>query len=279
MKNVSSCVSDAELEEFIIRIVQATNRGISAVGNVTTSNPNWSFGQSIFFASTVVTTIGYGRVTPLSEVGKGFCILYALIGIPLTLVMLTALVERLMILTSMLLHFMFKQLGHLYKVLYIQIMHLCIIAVFVLVFFFLIPAAIYMTLEPNWQYLDAFYYCFISLTSIGLGDYVPGDNPNQPLRPLYKVATTFYLLIGLTAMMLVLSVLYEIPELNVGFLFYMKSDTADNERLRLKTSATATLQQYTQHVDDETPSAPVESETIPSFPRPQPYQNAEHITK
>lgn len=50
--------SDAELEEFIVKIVRATNRGISAVRNVTSSNPNWSFGQSMFFAGTVITTIG-----------------------------------------------------------------------------------------------------------------------------------------------------------------------------------------------------------------------------
>jgi potassium channel subfamily K protein 1 len=134
--------------------------------------------------------LGYGRVTPLSEAGKGFCILYAIIGIPLTLIMFTAIVERLMIPTAWFLQFMFRKLGHLYKVFHIQLLHLSIIIILVIVFFYLIPAAIYVTIEPNWNYLDAFYYCFISLTTVGLGDYIPGDSPDQPLRPLYKVATT-----------------------------------------------------------------------------------------
>ena len=40
---------DAELEQFITRIVEANNRGISAITNLTVE-PNWSFGQAVFFS-------------------------------------------------------------------------------------------------------------------------------------------------------------------------------------------------------------------------------------
>ena len=60
----------------------------------------------------------------------------------------------------------------------------------VLGFLFLVPAAIFTALEPGWNYSDALYYCFISLTTIGLGDFIPGDNIGQHLRPLYKACTT-----------------------------------------------------------------------------------------
>ena len=129
-------------------------------------------------------------MTPLSEGGKIFAVVYALIGIPLTLIMFTAIVERLMILTSMLLRVLNARFSHLYKSFNIRLIHLSIILSFLVVFIFLIPAGIFMLIEENWNYLDAFYYCFISMTTIGLGDYIPGDRPDQPYRALYKICTT-----------------------------------------------------------------------------------------
>lgn len=46
----------------------------------------WSFSTAIFFAVTVVTTIGYGNPVPITKAGRLACILFSLFGIPLTLV-------------------------------------------------------------------------------------------------------------------------------------------------------------------------------------------------
>jgi len=234
-------IPEQELDELLLHVVRATNRGVAVTRNLS-SEPNWSFGQSFFFAGTVVTTIGYGHVTPLSEGGKIFCIIYALIGIPMTLMLLTALVDRLMVPTTWFLRYLNAKLGHLYQPFNIRVFHLMTVAVFLIVFFFLAPAAVFSTLEPDWNFLDSIYYCFISLTTIGLGDYIPGDSPSQPLRPIYKIITTVYLLIGLIFMVLTLTVFYEIPQLNVGSVFLLKSDeyngnaaTYDTEKSRIQT--------------------------------------------
>lgn len=225
------CVQDAALEDLIREVVRASNRGVSAERNVT-GEPNWSFGQSLFFASTVVTTIGYGHVTPLSRGGKIFCMVYALAGIPLTLVLLTALVDRLLGPVSWMLGWMNSRLGHLYQPFTVRVFHLTLVVSVLGGLFLLIPAALFAYLEPNWDYLDSFYYCFVSLTTIGLGDYIPGDSPDQPYRPLYKVLTTVYLFSGVTFMMLTLTVFYDIPQLNLGALL-ATDDAAPEEKVRL----------------------------------------------
>lgn len=243
-----------DLDEFIEEVIRAYKRGVIAIGNKT-MEPNWSFGQSLFFAATVITTIGYGHVTPLSEGGKMFCIVFALIGIPLTLIMLTAFVERLMIPATLFLQFLNSRLGHLYQPFNIRIFHLCIVVVIVVVFFFLIPATVFATIEPEWDFLDSLYYCIISLTTIGLGDYVPGDSIGQPYRLVYKICTTGYLLVGLTFMMLMLTVFYDIPQLNFGLFFLLRSDeqTMDPEKMCLHNSGGGggrSGPKYTPHMDE-----------------------------
>lgn len=228
-------VADDDLEALLDEVIKASNRGVVASRNMS-GGPNWSFGQSLFFSSTVVTTIGYGHVTPLSKPGKLFCMMYALLGIPLTLVLLSALVERLLLPATAMLRGLNASLGHLYRPFTIRLVHLMIIVTMLVVLFLVVPASVFAYLEPDWDFLDSFYYCFISLTTIGLGDYIPGDAPGQPYRPLYKVFTTFYLLIGLTFLMLTLTVFYDIPQLNLSTVFSSIKLDEDPEKMRLSGS-------------------------------------------
>lgn len=49
--------ADDDLESLLDEVIRANSLGVSASRNVS-GNHNWSFGQSLFFSSTVVTTIG-----------------------------------------------------------------------------------------------------------------------------------------------------------------------------------------------------------------------------
>lgn len=54
---IHSLGAEQELDALLLDVVRATNQGVAVTRNVS-SEPNWSFGQSFFFAGTVVTTIG-----------------------------------------------------------------------------------------------------------------------------------------------------------------------------------------------------------------------------
>ncbi|XP_018015076.1 potassium channel subfamily K member 1 [Hyalella azteca] len=226
------CVSDEALEEFIEELASASRRGVSAARNAS-GDRNWSFGQSFFFSSTIVTTIGYGHVHPLSEGGKVFCIAFALMGIPMTFILLTALVDQIVRPIIWCLRRLEILLRQRQKPLNIQMIHFALISSVFFVLFLIIPAAIFSSIEKDWTFLDGFYYCFISLTTIGLGDYIPGDSLDQPLRPLYKIAIAAYLLLGLASVLTVVRLYNDIPELNLGYYLRPHADFPGPEQTRL----------------------------------------------
>ena len=131
---------------------------------------------------------GYGHIFPLTETGKAFCILYAIVGIPFTLVFLSATVQRLLEPTCRLLSYLFSRLGQRISPFWIRLIHLLFMTLTFLVFFIFLPAGLFCLLEPGWTYLDGLYFVFISLTTIGLGDYIPGDYEEQQYREIYKTS-------------------------------------------------------------------------------------------
>ena len=232
-RTYNSCLDANELNEFIRVISIANDKGVPATRNVS-KDQNWSFGHAVFFAGTVLTTIGYGNVSPLTKLGKMFCILFALIGIPATLLLLYAIIERLMKFTSFLLNeftdklqpFLNSKIALANQRISRSHMHVAFTltcALFVLVFFFVIPAAIYVRVE-GWSYLNAFYYCFISLSTVGLGDYVPGESEDQQYRHLYKLGSTVYLITGVMVMVWLLQIFSETPEFNIYEHFTLVKD-------------------------------------------------------
>uniref|UniRef100_A0A8C0JBY1 Potassium two pore domain channel subfamily K member 6 n=1 Tax=Chelonoidis abingdonii TaxID=106734 RepID=A0A8C0JBY1_CHEAB len=174
----SPCLNESALERFLERVLSANRYGVSVLRNGSAGASNWDFASAFFFSSTLVTTVGYGYTTPLSDSGKAFCIFYALLGVPFTMLVLTATVQRL---AQLLTHrpLVYLQLRSAYSHRALARAHFLLLLLAVLVAFFLLPAAVFSTLEETWSYLDAFYFCFISLCTIGLGDYVPGEQPGQ----------------------------------------------------------------------------------------------------
>ena len=65
------------------------------------------------------------------------------------------------------------------------------------------------------SFLDATYFVFISITTIGLGDYIPGDSTgHMEYRDVYKTVVGLFLLFGLVLTSLTLTIFYDIPQVS-----------------------------------------------------------------
>ncbi|XP_070783227.1 potassium channel subfamily K member 1-like [Enoplosus armatus] len=209
----NTCVSDASLEELLAHALEASNYGVYVRGNDT--ERNWDFVSSLFFTSTVLTTTGYGHTVPLSDEGKAFCIFYSLFGIPVTLFFLSVVVQRIMVLVSRRPVSYFHRRWAMSKS-KLAAIHAACLAIIMTLLLLIIPAWIFFSLEKDWDFLESLYFCFISLTTIGLGDYVPGETHSEEDNPhpqLYRLAITVYLLLGLVCVLVVLETCCELPQM------------------------------------------------------------------
>ncbi|XP_013873495.1 potassium channel subfamily K member 3 [Austrofundulus limnaeus] len=156
----------------------------------------WRFAGSFYFAITVITTIGYGHAAPSTDSGKVFCMFYALLGIPLTLVMFQSLGERINTLVRYLLHQAKKCLG--LRQTEVSMANMVTVGFFSCLSTLCVGALLFSHCE-GWSFLHAFYYCFITLTTIGFGDYVALQKDDSLQNdPRYVAFCFVYILMGLT---------------------------------------------------------------------------------
>uniref|UniRef100_A0A182JKC3 Potassium channel domain-containing protein n=1 Tax=Anopheles atroparvus TaxID=41427 RepID=A0A182JKC3_ANOAO len=188
---------ERKLEEYEQAIQDAAQGGIEidASHNFPVSVEKWSLLQAVFFASTVITTIGYGNIVPVTLGGRVFCMLFALIGIPFTLTVIadwgrlfasavSTLAKNVPVLP--LARFCpdvgIKMTDK--KWLY-AVGAVCFLGVYLAA-----GTGLLLLWEENWSFFDGYYFCFITMTTIGFGDLVPS-------KPNYMLLCTLYILVGL----------------------------------------------------------------------------------
>lgn len=122
--------------------------------------------------------------------------LYALLGIPLTLVMFQSLGERINTFVRYLLHRLKKCLGM--RRTEVSMVNMVIIGLISCMTTLCVGALAFSHFE-GWSFFHAYYYCFITLTTIGFGDYVAlqKDEALQK-KPEYVAFSFIYILTGLT---------------------------------------------------------------------------------
>ncbi|XP_055313427.1 uncharacterized protein LOC129574881 [Sitodiplosis mosellana] len=216
---------------------------------------SWTFINGVVYCMTVVTTIGYGHISPSTNTGRAITIIYAIIGIPMFLILLAdfgklftrgikfvwAYVRRLYYTGSLRrvrkqaqVQEMIRGMSIAYDIATFRRPSMLMkesdmeraqtaspnqlggtvhsetpttpmppemaiddefnlpisLALFILIAYILCGAAVY-SLWEDWSFFESCYFVFVSMSTIGFGDYVPQ-------HPARMMASIIYLIFGLS---------------------------------------------------------------------------------
>ncbi|XP_048780012.2 two pore potassium channel protein sup-9-like [Ostrea edulis] len=185
----------------------------------------WKFVGALYFSLVVCSVIGYGHSTPKTVPGKLFCMIYALVGIPLFLIMFQSVGERLNTFVT----FLLRNIKKCFRLKNTEVSQtdLIVITLFLSTIILTTGALIFSKVE-GWKPLNAFYYCFITLTTIGFGDFVAMQRENN--NPGYIVLSLLFIIIGLTVIS---------AAMNLLVLRFLTMNTEDERRDEIEAAVAA----------------------------------------
>ncbi|VDK78112.1 unnamed protein product [Litomosoides sigmodontis] len=161
----------------------------------------WTASSAVFFAATTMATIGYGNIVPVTLYGRIACVIFALFGVPLAIITIGNLGKFLSECTIWFYTRTSKSHSSLKRYfinLKLRTAHnpksekasetrkqplnwddvldkteVPLVIVLAILLFYMAFGGIILASFGPWTYTDAFYFCFVSLTTIGFGDLVP----------------------------------------------------------------------------------------------------------
>lgn len=232
---------------------------------------DWTFTNSLLFTMTTLTLIGYGHIAPSTVNLRLMLIIYILIGLPLTMVFLANIGNKMADIITWIYSRLCCRCCRVRRkkteeddpeflaeleegeeqvrrvkdekvgvetymptddILVPITITLCIMGAYCV-----FGALIYVKWE-GWPLMDAVYFTFITLTTIGFGDMVPGssfvgDSVGDTSLILKMLFTTFYCLFGLALIAMGISLMQESIEAKAGWFADnagMNGELADMDR-------------------------------------------------
>ncbi|XDV37669.1 hypothetical protein PO909_007234 [Leuciscus waleckii] len=189
-----SCVTPYNLREFMEKVVDAIEAGVDARS---TSNytSRWDPSNAFFFCGTIITTIGFGNISPKTKGGQLFCIFYALVGIPMFGILLAGVGDHL----GTLLRRAVARVETLFlrkgvKPTSVRVISAVFSILIGCLVFIAVPTMVFQEVE-SWSLLEAVYFVVITLTTVGFGDYVAENRREE--TPLYKPLVWLWIVFGL----------------------------------------------------------------------------------
>ena len=177
---------------------------------------DWNWYNSSFVAFTAVTTIGYGNMAPATQGGRGYCIIYSLFGVPLNDAVILTIAAYLTDFVNWAFGRIPDHFGGVEskKAKFASACLGSVLALGFILFFMILPSIAFYYDEEDWTFLDAFYFSFITLTTIGFGDIVAGKGQGarrhlQGWRAVAEFAMMWWIIFGLAFIIMVFNIITE----------------------------------------------------------------------
>ncbi|VDN58995.1 unnamed protein product, partial [Dracunculus medinensis] len=133
----------------------------------------WTFLTTALYSFGIITTLGYGKIEPLTTSGKVFAVIYGFIGIPVTVILFTNFGRWI----QTFLQYVEMKIHKKNEISSLSATTLILIVVIYLI----IGGAIFSYLCGNFDFLSGIYWVFLCFTAIEYGQLIPKNHFYLPI--------------------------------------------------------------------------------------------------
>jgi len=157
-----------------------------------------------------VLFLGYGHLTPKTSTGQLFCIFYSLVAIPIAGIMLISVGSHVALALQLFITFVEKKL--LRREVQGNTEMKSTVVTFVFMLLIIIFGALLTSHTDGWTFVEGMYFIFISLSTIGFGDYIINDGELNDPDDKKTIAVNFTIVLITIGLCVVSSVLCSVSD-------------------------------------------------------------------
>ncbi|XP_074530128.1 uncharacterized protein kcnk4a [Halichoeres trimaculatus] len=190
-----SCITEVDFQKLVKGVAYAVEAGLDMNSLPANFTSRWDMASAFFFCGTIITTIGFGNLSPRTWYGQLFCVCYALVGIPMFGILLAGVGDHMgTVLRKAVAKVETLFLKRKVRPTTVRVISAVLSILVGCLIFLAVPTVVFQKVE-TWTFLESLYFVVITLTTVGFGDFVPGGGRNGDI--LFKPLVWLWIVFGL----------------------------------------------------------------------------------